>query len=362
MRKAIFALKCTTLGVIDKIIFNNSNKIDIHPGQKFVELFDEATYEKAQAFFLQSKKTDECSYSEYELFVPTKEEFCLLYFKSLAVDDYYLIIAEEEENDYYQLFGSLTSINNELILTQKALNKKNKELLEVNELKNRLVGVAAHDLRNPISVIYSYSQLLLEDCRDKVEEDNYEFIDNINSTAKFMLSLVEELLDLTYLESGKVSLKTENVDFCDLFDENIKYAITLSAKKNIKIEAKKPEYEISVKIDRNKIQQVISNFISNAIKYSDQNSKIVIACEIVNNNVIFSCKDEGYGIDDKEFDLIFEPFKKANSSQYIQEQSTGLGLTISKQIIKAHNGSIWLESQVNKGSTFYFSLPLLMIP
>jgi signal transduction histidine kinase len=358
MRKAILALKCSHLGIIQEIIFNKSPQLEVQKGQKFVELFDQATYEKAQAFFLQAQKTDEESYSEYELYVPAGQNFLLLYFKSIAVEDYYLILAEQEESDYYGLFGSLTSINNELILTQKALNKKNKELIKVNELKNRLVGVAAHDLRNPISVIYSYSQLLLEDCQDSLDEEKLEFIADINSTAKFMLGLVEELLDLTYLESGKVSLNKELIDFYDLYAENIKWASTLGAKKSIQVTGYKAPKGLYVNIDKNKIQQVISNFISNAIKYSPTNSEIEIACIVNSTNLIFSCKDQGFGIDESELGLIFEPFKKARSSTLINEQSTGLGLAISKQIITAHEGKIWLVSQLDKGSTFYFSLPL----
>ncbi len=358
MRKEIFALKCSEIGIIEEVIFKNSLDIDIKVGQAFVELFDESTHEKAQAFFLQSNKTDDKCYLEYELYVPTKDAFCLLYFKSLIVDKHYLIIAEQEESDYFQLFGSLSSINSELILTQKALNKKNKELLRVNELKNRLIGIAAHDLRNPISLIYSYSDLLLEDCKKLLDEDHYDFVNDINITAKFMLALVEELLDLTYLESGNVSLKPEKLDFYDLFTENIKYAITLGAKKGITVNAQKPHRGLFVNIDKNKIQQVISNFISNAIKYSHPNSIINIACSVKNSDILFSCHDHGYGIDKSEFEIIFEPFKKAKSSQFIKEQSTGLGLAISQKIIQAHKGKIWLESQVDKGSTFYFSLPM----
>ncbi len=109
--------------------------------------------------------------------------------------------------------------------------------------------------------------------------------------------------------------------------------------------------------DKNKIQQVISNFISNAIKYSPRNSLIKLKLEIENQSIIFSCQDQGYGIAEDEQNLIFEPFKKAQSSQYINEQSTGLGLAISKEIITGHEGEIWLESQIDQGSTFYFSLP-----
>ena len=359
MRKQVFALKCSSLGVIDEVIFNTSKLIEIKPGHNFVELFDEVTYEKAQTFFLQALKRDENSFSEYELYVTTDNGVYLLYFKSFAVDDYFLVIAEEEESDYYNLFGSLTSMNNELILTQKALNRKNKDLIKVNELKNRLVGVAAHDLRNPISVIYTYSQMLLEDCEGTENPDHLDFLRDINTTAKFMLGLVEELLDLTYLESGKVSLNPTNIDFYELFTENIRYAVTLASKSEISIQAIKPQMNLFVKIDKNKIQQVISNFISNAIKYSKPHSTIKIACSVKQDCLIFSCQDQGYGIDKSEFDIIFEPFKKAKSSQYIKEQSTGLGLAISKQIIKAHEGKIWLESEVDKGSTFYFSLPLI---
>ncbi len=358
MRKTVFALKCSPLGHIIEVIFNNLANADIKAGIKFVELFAEDTFEKAQAFFLQAKKIDSSCYSEYELYFPNNKEVILLYFKNIIVDDNYIILAEQEESDYYGLFGSLTSINNELILTQKALNKKNTELIRVNELKNKLVGVAAHDLRNPLSVIYNYSQLLLEDCNGKVDNEDLDFLRDINTTADFMLQLVEELLDLTYLESGKVSLNTQIIDFYDIIAYNIKHAITLGAKKEIEILANTPQKGIYVDMDKNKIQQVISNFISNAIKYSHSNSIVQIDCQTTKHQVIFSCKDQGFGIDKSEHELIFEPFKKAKSSQLINEQSTGLGLAISKQIIKAHNGKIWLESELGKGSTFYFSLPL----
>ncbi len=393
MRKILLALNCDLTGVITEVVINKISNYQIKIGTTFVELFDKANYEKAQIFFLQSVKLEDSLYDEQELLLPTRNDTFLLYFKGLLIGEQNLIIAESEEKDYLNLFGTLTSINNELnnvlrslykttldsqssslksdkmlsdfsklnnelIETQNILKVKNLELSKINDLKNKLVGVAAHDLRNPISLVYSYSQLLLEDYLDKENEEAQEFIGIINSTSKFMLSLVEDLLDLSYLESGEVILKLEVCDFKAIFCENINFASTLGAKKGIRIVSENPIASIYVNIDKNKIQQVINNFVSNAIKYSHPNSTIYISCYLKNDELIFCCRDEGFGISSNEFEIVFEPFKKAKSSQYIKEQSTGLGLAISKQIIKAHNGKIWLESQVDKGSTFYFSLPL----
>ncbi len=393
MRQIMLALKCEPTGVINRILSNSLAHFEIKVRRNFIELFDKPNFEKAQLFFLKIVENSHESNYEQELLLPSENDAYLLYFKGIKMDQLIFIFAESEERDYLNLFGTLTSINNELnnvlrslykttlesqssalnsdkmlaeytnlnnklILTQNILKEKNDELVKINDLKNKLVGVAAHDLRNPISLVYSYSQLLLADLKEVVDANSHEFIEIINSTSKFMLSLVEDLLDLSYLESGLVILKLEKCDFKTIFSENINFAIILGEKKGIKVVAEYPTSSIFIEIDKNKIQQVISNFISNAIKYSHPNSIINIACSVKNSDIIFSCQDHGFGIDKSEFEIIFEPFKKAKSSQFIKEQSTGLGLAISQKIIQAHGGKIWLESQVDKGSTFYFSLPM----
>jgi len=240
---------------------------------------------------------------------------------------------------------------------QKKILKQNKELSELNELKNKFLGIAAHDLRNPLFSIRGYSDLILNEEVGKISEEQKEFIGTINTTSNEMLTLVNDLLDVSIIESGYLEMKCKKEYLIALLENHIKRNKIIAKKKNIKIHSELEEIP-EIMLDLNRIAQVFENLISNAIKFSPLDSNIFIKLEKQNDNVKISVKDEGVGISVEDQKQLFGEFKRLSAQPTNGERSTGLGLSIAKKIVDMHGGLIGVYSEVGKGSTFFFTLPL----
>jgi len=263
--------------------------------------------------------------------------------------------ANQNNSSYY--FNELSRLNNELVGMQRELTKKNIELAELNNLKNQFLGMAAHDLRNPLGYILNYSEFIEEET-EKLSEDQIDFIKQIKSLSSFMLNLVTDLLDVSAIEAGEINLNLEPIDIVNLVKKNIQRNRILSQKKEITIHFETSMPVIMIALDLVRIEQVITNLISNAIKYSMPKKDIYIKIIKDNSNIIISVIDQGQGIKKEELSNLFGAFQKTSTKSTSGEKSTGLGLFIVKRIVEAHNGKIWVESEYAKGSTFFVSLPI----
>ncbi len=238
---------------------------------------------------------------------------------------------KKEEDD--KIYNDITGLNNELINLQRELARKNAELVHLNDLKNKFLGMAAHDLRNPIGIIYSYSDFLRDEAKDVLSSEHKEFLDIINTSAQFMLALIDDLLDISRIESGKIDLHQELFPIEQLMSK-------------------------IVGLNRVLLEQVFNNLISNAIKFSIAATVIKVEISESENSVLIGVHDQGQGIPEAELDKLFKPFQKTSVKSTGGEKSTGLGLSIAKRIVEAHKGVIRVESKVGEGTTFYVELPL----
>jgi signal transduction histidine kinase len=238
------------------------------------------------------------------------------------------------------------------------LEERNLQLENLNQKKNEFLRIASHDLRNPLTVIYSFAELLIDNKLDLEEKKIREFLEIILKSSKFSLGLLNELLDYSAIESGKVGLKTSVQNFQDLLKENVEMHKLFGSKKNIAVQFGHVANIPLVEFDRNKIEQVLNNLLSNALKYSNCGTTITIGQTENNGFVVISVTDEGPGISPDDMKRLFKPFQKGSARTTAGETSTGLGLAITKNIIEAHGGDIWVESQLGKGSTFYFKIPV----
>lgn len=254
--------------------------------------------------------------------------------------------------------GELSEANQKLIALHRELEKKNKELEKLNEDKNNFLRMAAHDLRNPIGAILSFSALLIDDLQGKLNDEEAEYLGIIKSSSEFLLSLLNELLDLAVIESGKLILNLRKVNLVDIARANLGVNKVLGDNKQISVELEVNSDEIIVNVDSVKIEQVLNNLISNAIKFSHPNSSVKIKIRKEDNSAILSVEDQGQGIPEKDFEKLFKPFAKTSVLSTAGEKSTGLGLSIVKKIVESHNGTIWFESKKDVGSTFFVKLPL----
>ena len=236
--------------------------------------------------------------------------------------------------------------------------QQNKKLNELNSLKNKFLGIASHDLRNPLYAIMSYSRMLADGSLGVMNDKQRNIAQKITKSCDFMCVLLDNLLDISLIESGQISLNLSPQNINTIAKDQIEKYQLIAKKKNIQIHFQDGASP-TLKVDKCTIIQVMDNFIGNAIKFSPKNTKIYIKTEILNNHFRFSVKDEGPGISAEEQKLAFGEFQTLSNKPTAGEKSTGLGLAISKKLIKLHGGDVGIISQKGKGCIFFFEIPLL---
>lgn len=231
---------------------------------------------------------------------------------------------------------------------------------EIDRIKTDFILVASHQLKTPLSGIKWSSELLMGDKIKKPSAEQSKYINNIYVSNERMIKLVNDLLNVSRIETGiDLTSRKEKVNIfklvVEVFEDNKPLALT----KHINlINVENLNQELFLDIDEDKIRQALDNLISNAIKYSNNNSKVEIICKKQDKNILFSVKDYGIGIPKNQQKRIYEKFFRADNAVSQQTDGNGLGLYIAKTLIEAHGGSMGFESEENKGTTFYFSLPL----
>ncbi|MBD3306815.1 hypothetical protein GF339_10340 [candidate division KSB3 bacterium] len=271
-------------------------------------------------------------------------------------------VAKQQESQDRLYYDELTRLYNQLATLQREIAKKNSELERLNEQKNRFLGMAAHDLRNPLGAIQMYSEFLLEEVADLLGEEHREFLAIIHSSSHFMLEIVEDFLDIAQIESGKLHLNLWPVDLVELVRNTVTLSRAIAAKKHLTIDL---EHEADIPVmplDASKIRQVLNNLISNAMKFSPPNSTITVRLSSEDAQAILAVQDHGPGIPPDEVSTMFEPFARTSVKSSGGEKSSGLGLAIARKIVEGHHGKLWVESTVGQGSTFYVALPREQTP
>ena len=242
---------------------------------------------------------------------------------------------------------------------EKELEEKNEKLRQLNQQKNEFLGIASHDIRNPVGIIQMYSDFMIKEKSNNLTLEQKKYLTSINQSAEFISNLLNDLLDISKIQSGRLDLELNNNSYDSLVSHNIEMNQVIARKKHIELELIKSSNIPKISIDRNKIEQVLNNLISNAIKYSFPDTVITVKISCTNSFILTEVIDQGQGIPDNELENIFEPFQKTSIKSTAGEKSTGLGLTIVKKIIERHGGNIGVKSKLGKGTCFYFELPVL---
>ena len=236
------------------------------------------------------------------------------------------------------------------------LEEQKQKLKKLNEIKNRFLGTVSHDLKNPIGAIQSLAYVLSEE--ENLKEEQRTYVDEIYKTSEYMMRLVEDFLDIYKIETGEDKLYQEIQKYEEVIREAIKYNQIVAKKKAVNLRLDIQTGDENLFIDRNKIIQVISNLLGNALKFSDSDQEILLRVYKQNEEIITEVKDQGPGVGPGEQERIFEEFYKGEVQPVCQEKtSTGLGLAISKKIIEAHGGTIGVRNETKKGACFFFTLP-----
>jgi len=279
------------------------------------------------------------------------------YFHILPSEGGRLAIGETDPTETSRLRKDLMALHAELSLLTRDLQKKNVELDILQQLKNRFLGVAAHDLRNPLGVLLGHTKLL----RRSPGEENpavAESLAAIQTSAEFALRLLDDLLDISHIESGKWDLNLSESDLAAWLEAFLDRNEPRAAEKGIRLERRVQHPLPLVRMDPLRVEQVASNLLTNALKYSPSGTKVTVALGESEGGLLLSVIDQGPGIPASEVPRLFEDFARASVPTTGGEKSTGLGLSIVRRIMEAHGGKAWVESEEGKGSTFQVWFPL----
>lgn len=257
----------------------------------------------------------------------------------------------------FTIFLSFGLLLNLLKKRYAKIEKINQKLRKLNDEKNRFIGIAAHDLKNPIGTISSFSELLISDYSDKMDDGVNEMIGYIKELSGNSMHILNNVLDVSKIESGIVEINKKRHDYVEFIKRHVFYNQMVANNKGITLVIEASKEHINFDFDENHLSEVINNLLTNAIKFSFKNSEIKIRItEIENNKIKTEIIDCGKGIPVEEHSKLFNYFQKTSTRPTAGEQSTGLGLAISKKIMTEHNGLIGVISEADKGSNFYFEL------
>jgi signal transduction histidine kinase len=235
------------------------------------------------------------------------------------------------------------------------------QLSRANAAKNKFLGMAAHDLRNPLASIRGLSEFLRDEAVGPLTRDQKELVQTIHDASQSMLDLVNELLDLATIESGELKIAREPHDLSELIGRSVTLTNMEAAKKQTRVTLEPSSAPFVVAIDAPKMKQVVDNLLSNAVKYSPPGSTItaLVHLDRAARTCGFAVRDQGPGIPENERDKLFKDFGRLSVKPTGGEKSTGLGLAICRKIVEAHHGSIAAQNLPQRGCEFRVTLPLL---
>ena len=242
--------------------------------------------------------------------------------------------------------------------SNKLLSEANQELREATQAKSEFMAHMSHELRTPLNVIIGFSELMVDGVPGKVNREQKQSLNDILSSGQHLLSLINDILDLSRVEAGKMELRLSTFAIRELIESIRSVMLTKIAQENQGLDVEIEEGLPPVFADTDRITQVLTNLLSNGTKFTPDGGKLKIEVVREDNWCQVSVIDDGIGIKKADQERIFEPFCQLENPLTTEKGGTGLGLTIARQIIERHGGRLWVESEYGKGSRFTFTVPL----
>jgi signal transduction histidine kinase len=255
----------------------------------------------------------------------------------------------------------INDIEEAFILRQKNEEKikmQNIELKKLDLIKTGFMSITSHEIGTPVAAIKGYIQMIFKDLTEKIDLDTKKSFDVVFRNIERLEHLIKDILDFSRIESGRMKFEPKETNLDNLLFEIIETMKTHVSSKNIILDNKIDPNIPSLFIDRERIKQVLINLINNAIKFSYENSRIDINVLKNNSYVKFEIKDYGRGIPEEKIGNVFNLFYQVDKSHDSKIGGSGIGLAISRAIVLSHGGKIWVDSKINEGSSFCFSLPM----
>jgi signal transduction histidine kinase/DNA-binding response OmpR family regulator len=265
---------------------------------------------------------------------------------------------KSEEVNLLQTIGNQLGIAVQKAQLHEETVRQALELERANQLQADFTAMIAHDLRSPLMNIMGVAEVMVAGMFGSVSKEQKKWLGRIQSNSQSLVDLVSDFLDVSKLESGYIDLSRETVNLTGLIQKNIDSYRVLALNKRISIQDTVDPSLIAIHADPRRLEQVLSNLISNAIKFSREDSEVEVGAALVDAaRVKVWVRDNGVGIAANEIGRIFEKYRQGDNVKHSTHRGTGLGLVICKMIVEAHGGRIWVESFEGRGTTFSFSLP-----
>jgi len=243
-------------------------------------------------------------------------------------------------------------------LTEEVLKKANEKLTEYNQLKDEFVSTASHELRTPLSIIMGAIRLILDEIPGKIVAEQRDVLTTAMESVNRLTKIVDSLLTISRIESGKLDLQKTVVNICELIKDTVSNYKPLAQEKNLSLDFEVPEEGIGICLDPDRIKQILINLISNSIKFTPEGGWIKVGCVEQDGEVRICVHDSGIGVAKEDMPKLFDKFTQFGRKAGPGEKGTGLGLAIVKKLVDMHDGRIDVESEPNKGTTFTITLPL----
>jgi len=245
-----------------------------------------------------------------------------------------------------------------LIVQQRELMEKTRELATASQAKSEFLASMSHELRTPLNAIIGFSELMLDGIPGQINDRQRECLSDILSSSQHLLDLINDVLDLSKVEAGKIDLRPQNLKLAEVIDSAISTVKPLLDDRGHRLELIIEEGLPEVRADKSRLRQILLNLLSNAIKFTPPGGTLTIEASGEGDWCQVSVIDNGIGIKEEDKQRIFEAFTQVGTSPDKKIEGTGLGLALSKQLVEACGGRIWVESEYGKGSKFTFTLPL----
>ena len=274
-----------------------------------------------------------------------------------ALADEFNRMAAQLQESYSGLELKVEERTQELALALEELDLKSRELEAASQHKSDFLANMSHELRTPLNAILGFSQVLREEMVGEVNEKQAEYLDDILSSAYHLLSLINDVLDLSKVEAGQFELEIAPFSLRDSLERGVVMVRERATKEGVRIAvATDPDVDV-VAGDERRVRQVIFNLLSNAVKFTPAGGAVNVSAERVDGEVRVSVTDTGPGLAPEDHERVFDEFQQTDAGVE-QREGTGLGLALSKRLVELHGGRIWVDSQLGRGSTFVFTLPV----
>jgi signal transduction histidine kinase len=256
----------------------------------------------------------------------------------------------------YELYEELARMNNDLATAQRELARTVDQLQRLNSYKDELLGMAAHDLRNPLNANAAFITFLLHDARTLGDNNNTVLLERLRANSQYMIRLVDDILDFSAIEAGHVRLHLERSDLGPIVQGVVATMSILAQAKQVELRYSTEGEVPPLNLDQIKISQVVQNVISNAVQYSSSGTRVDVRLRAEGGYAVLEVEDRGPGIPSEELPNLFKPFTRLSTVKLAKQRGVGLGLAITRRLVEAHGGTIGVQSEVGRGSVFTIRL------